>query len=148
MTMTDLQLRNWVGLFLVIAQFSLIAMVLILWASTRFLFEEMTTTIALLTPMFAIYTTSVVKHLISHRNQTGRPGHRVSPAFSFISFFFPCAFVAGLAAMIWLKSRGSVFASMEQFKTALGIVQTSFAVYLGLLINSLFDSKVGAARRQ
>jgi hypothetical protein len=50
--------------------------------------------------------------------------------------------------MIWLKSTGSVFANMEQFKTALGIMQTSFAVYLGLLINSLFDTKVGRSRRK
>lgn len=146
--MTDIQLRNWVGLFLVVAQFCLIGLVLVLWAYHRFLFEEMTTTVALLTPMFAIYTTSVVKHLVSHRSETGKSGAQLSPAFSFISFFFPGAFVAGLAAMIWFKSTGSGFASMEQFKTALGIVQTSFAVYLGLLINSLFDAKARISRRQ
>jgi len=146
--MTDVQLRSWVGLFLIIAQFCLVGMVLVLWGYHRFLFEEMTTTVSILTPMFAIYTTSVVKHLISHKRETGEPATPVSSAFSFISLFFPCAFVAGLAAVIWLKSTGSAFADIEQFKTALGIVQTSFAVYLGLLINSLFDTKVQASRRR
>jgi hypothetical protein len=123
-------------------------MVLTLWATTRFLFDEMRTTLELLTPMFAVYTTTVVKYFVSHRRVIRQSERPVSTPFVLLSFFFPNFFVLGLAGMIYLKSTGRVFADMEQFKTAIGIVGTSFAVYLGLVIDSLFEAQRPRSRAQ
>jgi hypothetical protein len=66
--------------------------------------------------------------------------------FVLLSFFFPTLFVLALAGTIYLKSVGGLFSDIEEFKTALEIVQTSFAVYLGLPISSLFEMKITEPR--
>ena len=51
--MTEVQLKSRVGLFLIISHFSIILFIVILYLFNGFLFEEMTTAIALIIPMFS-----------------------------------------------------------------------------------------------
>ena len=138
--MTETRLRSLLGLFLIVSQFAVILMT----ASLHFLgglrFDEMTTAVALIVPMFAVHTTTVVKYFIAHRADAEEDGSsRVTVAFTFLALFFPLLFVSSLFAVILLKAYGVALGSFDQFKGALGIIQTCFAVYIGLFISSLYE---------
>lgn len=137
--MTEARVRTGVGVFLLFSQAYLLGMVLFLWQKDRFLYPEMKATLELLTPMFAVYTTVAVKYFVSHRHGTHH-SRQVSKTFAFLSIVLPVIFVLALAGVIYLKSAGKVFANMEQFQDTLGIVQASFAVYIGLIVSTLFES--------
>jgi hypothetical protein len=104
-------------------------------------FDEMSTAVALLVPMFAVHTTTVVKFFIANKHLTIPRKVPVTKTFVFLSFFFPVIFVLALLCVIELKAYGVAFASFNEFRVSLGLVQTCFAVYIGLFISSLYENR-------
>ncbi|MCP4348644.1 MAG: hypothetical protein GY795_24455 [Desulfobacterales bacterium] len=137
--MTEAQLRTRIGLFLIISHFSIILSVVVLQIFGGFLFEEMTTTVALIIPMFSIYTTAIIKNIISNKILTEKRSERVTREYIFITFMIPSVFVLFLVAIIILKSLNTV--SFEQFKIMLTVSETVFGTYVGLVLASFFDIK-------
>lgn len=139
--MTENSLKITVGLSVVLAYFSLIILVIILWVMGGFMFDEMTTTTALIFPMFGVYTSAIINYILENRKIVDDKSDVVTKASLFISFFLPCVFIVGLCSIILLKAQYSAFSDFEQFKVALGVLQTAFGVYMGLLLTTLFDIK-------
>jgi len=104
-----------------------------------FQFEEMTTAVALITPMFASFTTVIVKQVIAERSKRVVASPAVNGAFVFLSFFFPALFVAYLGVITFLKAFNVKIENVEQFKGLLAVGETGFAVYIGMFIGSLFQ---------
>lgn len=145
--MTENSLKITVGLCVVLSYFSLIILVIVLYALGGFLFEEMTTTTALIVPMFGVYTAAIIKYILANRAMSDDKSAIVTKAFLFISFFLPFVFIASLCSIILLKAYNIAFSNFDQFKLTLGVLQTAFGVYMGLLLTTLFDIK-GKAREQ
>ncbi len=137
--MTRSQLKSRIGLFLIISHFAIILLVVILFLMEGFKFEEMTTTIALIVPMFSIYTTAIIKHIIANSRQRQGYSEAVTKEFVFITFFVPSLFVFFLTAIIVLKTLNIGFDKFEQFKIMLAVSETVFGAYVGLVMSSLFE---------
>ncbi len=104
-----------------------------------FLFEEMTTTIALIIPMFSIYTTSIIKYIIANKNKIETELKLINKAYAFIAFAIPLIFVLLILSIVFMKVFNIGFSSFEQFKTMLAISETAFGAYIGLVLTSLFE---------
>lgn len=140
--MTEIQLKNWVGLFLVLGHFAIIFLLVSLYFGGGFLFEELTTTLSLISPMLASYTTVVIRHILVHKKRFARGRQSVSAPFIFITFMVPSIFFLFMAGLVLLKAYNIGFETFEQFKTLLAAGETIFGVYIGHVVSSLFeDSK-------
>ncbi|MGV3572663.1 MAG: hypothetical protein ACO1PB_18860 [Ramlibacter sp.] len=137
--MTERSLRDSVGVFIIVANLAVIGCTFFLYFLGGFLFDELTTTIALLVPMFSVYTTAIVKSFVSGRRRTRVASPQVTPQYVFISWIFPIAFTTYLIALVVLKAFNVGFSSFEQFKSLLIASEAVFGVYIGLILSSMFS---------
>jgi hypothetical protein len=137
--MTERSLRDLVGIFIIIANLLVIAVTLILYFLGGFLFDELTTTIALLVPMFSVYTTAIVKSFVSHRRQIRDTSSPVTPQYVFVAWVFPLTFTAFLVTLVVMKAFNVGFSSFEQFKGLLIASEAIFGVYVGLVLSAMFS---------
>lgn len=136
--MVEGRIRKALGLFIVVSHFAAIILVVGLFFARGFLFEEMTTTLALVVPMFASYTTAIVRYIIKHRHSP-ESQRNVSVEFAFLAFSLPSIFVFCVFAMIVSKALNLAFQNFDQFKTLLAVLEGLFGVYIGYFITELFD---------
>ena len=140
--MTEDKLKSTLGIILVIAHFLVILLVIVFYFLEAFLFEEMTTTLALIIPMFAVYTTAIIKSIIDNKNTEHDPTvplRNVTNSFVFVSLFLPVLFTLFVLALVVLKAFNVGFDKFEQFKILIGLAETIFGIYVGQIIGSLFD---------
>ena len=135
--MTEQQLKRLIGLFIVISHFSVVIFVIGLYFARAFLFEEMTTIVALILPMFSVYTTAIIKYVIATKTMQRR-GAKLNSEYIFITFLIPALFVASLFGIIFAKSLNYGFSSFDQFKNLLGLIQVIFGAYMGLILSTMF----------
>ncbi len=90
--MTESTLRIATAGLFVVSHFLTLVLVGALYLKRGFTFEETTTTIAIIAPLFAGYTTLIVKHIIANRNRKSDPS--TSPIQSGL-FVFCLAFHSG-----------------------------------------------------
>jgi hypothetical protein len=138
MPMTESKTRTALGLFLVISHFAVLLLIITLHFLGGFKFDEMTTAVAIITPMFASFTTVIVSQVITERSQVAAASENVSAPFVFLSFFFPVLFVGYLVAVILLRAFNLAIENFEHFKGLLALGETAFAVYIGQFIKGLF----------
>src|SRR5262245_38910244 len=127
--MKESNLRLAVGLSVLIAHFSTILLVAVLFFAGGFLFEELTTTVAIILPLFSAYTTAFVKYVIATRIATTGAQVIVSGIFATLSIAFPLLMFLSLVIVVFLHAYGR-FESFEQFKITLGLVEVVFGAYL------------------
>lgn len=146
--MTEDALRNRVGVFLILSNLAVVFTALCFYFLGGFLFEEITTTIALIVPMFSVYTTAIVRSFVAHRRSTEDTSPKVSGTYVFIAWLFPVVFTAYLVALVVLKSYSIGFATFEQFKALLIASETVFGAYVGLVLSSMFRIEKQSAQVQ
>src|ERR1700723_145272 len=144
--MTEANTRAAVGIFLVFPQILVILFAVGVHIRGGLKFDELTTAIGLIVPMFAVHTAAISKYFATHRTDVDRPGSKVTWTFALLAFLTPVIFVAYLLGVITVKALGVAFGAPEQFKWALGIGETCFAVYLGTFIGTLFNEHAPSAR--
>ena len=133
--MTQARFRHRLGVFLVIAHFALILFVVGLTVKDKFTFDEMFTTFGVLGPLFAAYTTAIIKS--SMRDQVF-PGDskKVPPGRSFFGWFVPIVFVGFVLAVIYWKAFGAL--AFDGFVKTLTVTETLFGVYVGFVVEAFF----------
>lgn len=136
--MTEHKLKNTLALFLIVGHLGTILLVIVLRVQGGFLHEEMTTSIALLSPMFAVYATAVIAHLIDTRHSFTDTSKPVTGLFVFIAAMIPVLFVGSITTIILLKGYNIAFSDFEDFKQVLALIETVFAAYLGTVVRSLY----------
>lgn len=137
--MRESTVKNWLAALLIASHSLFIALCVLLYFLRGLLFEEMSTCLALLTPMFAVYTTTVVRDLVKNRHRTRSPSRKVSLGFAIVAFFFPCLFVIATATLLLAKAFNYGFSSFEDLKVTLALVQNAFGIYVGLIIGALLE---------
>ncbi len=140
-TMLDIDLKNQVGLFLIVSQFGLVFLTFILYLLGGYNFDEMSTCIALIVPMVSVYATAFVKYFISNKSVVSRKNikHTVTWQYAFISFAIPVSFIMFIGLIIILKPF-QFFGSFENFKGVLLMAESVFGAYIGLIMNSLIET--------
>jgi hypothetical protein len=136
--MTESKVKELLAYFLVIAHFGIIVIVITSWVLRGFTFAEMTTTVALIVPMVATYTTPVIHYAIKNRNVGIGRSRPVTRVFVFISFLVPSIFITSLCAMIALKATNFAFDDFDQFKISLALCESAFGIYIGSIVAALF----------
>src|SRR6476620_7330704 len=140
--MHEEKLRAFVGLFLVGSQFLILLLVIALYLVPKqrgFEYVEMTTTVGILMPAFAAYTVPIVKYIVNNRYKRAK-GKLVGGQFVTLALVLPALFAFCVGGSVLAKAFGWGFPDFEQFKIFVGIIQSAFAVYVGLFISSLFDA--------
>ena len=132
-------LKTALSAFLVAAHFVILFTVVLLWLNDGFLNEEMTTTLAIIGPFFAAYTTTFVRYLLNSGFYVTMDDRKLPITSVCITFILPAAFVVAVFGAIILQAYGIWLRSFEDFKLLLGILECIFGVYVGLAIYSLFE---------
>jgi hypothetical protein len=130
--------RLQLGIFMIASHFFILVAVIALWVFHGFLFEEMTTTLGLVGPLFAGYTTVILAYIIDHPNVLVDDGPALSTAFRVLSFSVPALFVIVVFVSILLWSFKIGFTEFDQFKVLVGLIEGGFGVYVGQFIYALF----------
>jgi hypothetical protein len=104
-----------------------------------FLFDEMITTVYLIVPMFAVYTSAILKYFIARKHIMGTRGREVNKAYVAITFSIPSIFVLFLTILVILKAFNIGLSNFEKFKTMLVLCESIFGVYIGLVLSDLFE---------
>lgn len=137
--MTESRLQNTLSVFLILAHFSILLMVLGLRLCGGLTTPEFTTTMAIIVPMLAALTGFAVTYALGAKTpKKGAASTAHLPAiYVFTALFFPILFVLVIAVLVGLKVY-SVFSSFDDFKMAIASVQTIFGGYTGKVMGSLF----------
>jgi hypothetical protein len=137
--MTEGSLRKNTSYGLVAAHFLLILLVFLLWAFHGFTFSEMTTTVAVLLPIFATHTTAITKYLVKNRAVVVDTNPKlVTGEFKFMALGIPTVFVLLILSLILLKAFNIAFGTFDEFKISLALCESIFGVYMTLIITALY----------
>jgi|SRR5665213_162246 len=137
--MTEGSLRRITSYGLIAAHFLLIVLVFLLWAFHGFTFSEMTTTVAVLLPIFATHTTAIAKYLVKNRVVVADANAKmITGEFKFLALFPPTVFVLLILVLILLKAFNLAFGTFDEFKISLALCESIFGVYMTLIVTSLY----------
>lgn len=139
--MSERQLKYRAGLFLIGSHVGLVIFAIILFFNRGFDIDEFTTVMAVITPVFAGYTTSIIAFIIKDARTTEDTSAQVSRAYVALSFGMPSLLIIMLAVAIGMKAFNSVFANFEDFKRFLLLMESLFAAYAGMFVYSLFEQR-------
>ena len=143
--MTRAQFRVRTGVTLVLAHFGVLAATILCYFRRGFLFDEFTTTVAIMVPLFATYTTLVIKDFA--RDLAGVRRERkleVPVSLVFITFLLIGLLTTYLLAIVLLKAANLAFEDFEQFKGALALGEIMFGVYIGYIVHALYGPETPA----
>jgi hypothetical protein len=137
--MTDAQVRTGVGLFWIAAHLIVLATILVCYSMGGFEFDQMTTLLAVVIPMFAGVTLVVVRFVARHRYDLRR-GRRVSGMYAALVWIFPVAFTIVVLWVVIGRATNRVFETFDQAKLFLGILEALFVTYVANLLAPLFGA--------
>lgn len=146
--MDFLSIKRRATLLLIGSHVLCVSWIIILYFLGGFAFEDLTTAIALLVPLFAGFTTMIVRDAVAQASPEARPEqNRQMPwAFRFLTLTFTAGFSVYLFVIVTLKGFNLGFRTFEEFKILLGVSETVFGVYVGILLPTLFTH--GAEKKQ
>src|SRR5690242_15318549 len=102
--MTTRTVQALVGVIFIVSHFVVLILVATFYIARGFTFEEMTTTIAIVAPVFAGYTLIIVRAIMAQRTSNAPVSQKEGFLFVFLSLFVPIVFVFVLVALIVLRA--------------------------------------------
>lgn len=136
--MTEDTLKSKLGSFMVICHFCIILLIVVFRLIEYFDDSTLKVSLPIVIPLFATYTTLVVRNMIANRNKVVDTSRQMNKNYVFISFFITIIFVLAILG-ITLK-QGLKPSSIESFAVLLGIGESVFGIYLGYIFKDLFSS--------
>lgn len=139
--MTENALRRLIGIVLIVLHFGILGLLFTLYIMSGFRFDEFTTSVAIIMPMFSGYTVAIVIHFSRNRYVSNDTSERVTAIFSLLSLAFPLVFAIAISVSILLFAYGRSFSNFEQFKGMLTLLEAAFAAYIANFIYTLFEKQ-------
>ena len=137
------KLQNIIGIFIILSHLVIIGLILWFFISLKE-FEDLTTTLGIIVPMFSVYTTTIVL-FITRQKYVVKPEDKkdkyVTKIYAFISFLYPAMLVLFVVIMLILRYK-MILSPFETFKKLIGLAEILFGVYIGYIINSLYEVKL------
>lgn len=130
------QLANIIGIIMIIFHFTIIFLVIYYSKKDKFIPQEMTITLGMIIPMFAVYITSIIKDFIQNQSSNSL-GKKLNTPFVFISFFIPLLYMVFVLFII-IDQANNGTQEFEEFVKMLTIAETMFGVFTGYIISDLF----------
>jgi predicted tellurium resistance membrane protein TerC len=146
--MREKQLRVIIGIGLVAGHLITILTILGLYTLGGFAFDEMTTAVGLVSPMFVAYTSVIASYFARHRFRSASLGKIIEPAFVAMTMAAPALFIFVVLGATMMKAFNIAFASFDEYKTTILGIETVFGVYLGRFMPILFESKSQPQQRE
>ena len=115
----------------------LISFLLILLGTDRFTMAERTELSLLISPMFAVYVTAIVRRFTAVDARYDRSP--TNPALRILGIGTSSVFGIALPVTIYLFTIGTI-ESFPALKATLGIVETALGVYTGAVVDRLFGT--------
>jgi hypothetical protein len=138
--MTEKHFKTILGFLMIAGHMLIVCLVIGVFFAGGVSFEEMTTSIGIISPLFAGYTSAIVAFIIHEKIATADNTAQLRASFMALSSIFPILFFGCIAGMILMQCYHVGFANFEQFKTALAGMNGLFGVYVGQFMHSLFQS--------
>ncbi len=113
-----------------------------------FSYEEFTTVLAIVSPMFAYYTSAVIHDFA--RDPFVQPDNQVylTSRFVVLSFAMFLVYTFAVGGAVALRAWGAeVFDDFEIFKRTLLLIETIFAAWTARLVYTMFESVEEPARK-
>ena len=101
--------------------------------------QEFKTIAGLVLPTFAVYTTTIIKSVITERHKKVGSRRQTSGQFASITLILSIVFTIAIPILIFLKATNFI-SNFEQFILFLTATETTFAAYLGLIIDALYKA--------
>ncbi|WP_147289960.1 hypothetical protein [Crenobacter cavernae] len=136
--MTERQLKYALGVTIIISHVTLLLLCIALYFLAAFTMQELTTLLAIVVPVFSVYTTSVVSFVISDKHIASDKTNKVTNTYAVLSFAFPLFTALLIGVSVIMKAYNNGFDNFEDFKRFLITIETLFGAYMGALIYSLF----------
>ena len=138
--MDFVRLKRAITILMIVSHLLTFFWLLFLYFLGGFAFDDLTTSIALLTPLFAGFTTIIVKDAIAEAapDAAATESRQLPWNFGFLVLAFCGSFAAYLLLIVTLKGFNVGFSTFDQFKLFLGVGETVFGVYVGYLMPTLF----------
>lgn len=139
--MKEQTLKDVAGAILLFGHFLLLPSVVLLYFMGGFLFEEMTTTVALIVPIVSTHTSLVVRHLLRTKATDRDTSQHVRLPYVLISLFLPLLLICYLASvtLAWAYKFG--MGSFEEFKGLLVTGEAIYGVSLTQIVESLYKHR-------
>lgn len=137
--MRERRLRTIIGLSLIASHFFTVLLVLYFGITGGFDFDQVTTTVGLVSPMFIAYTAAIITYFTDTRNSRRR-GSVLAFPFVVVSISTVMLFSMTLLVATVLAAHDIGFENFEQFKGTVLALEAMFAVYLGRFVPILFKT--------
>lgn len=143
--MNETKLRTTVGIVIVLSHFGLLFFLLLLTVAGKFTPSELLLTLGLVLPLFAAYSTAVIRNFLASKgdDQQALP---VTSQRVFVSLLLPALAVAFLITVVAWKAFGPL--GFDDFCTLVGVTETAFGLYIGYVVKSLFPEVSSSSRRR
>ena len=145
--MTEGTLKKKVGLFVLALHVISVLLVIALFFMSGFTFEQMTTALAIIGPMFAGIATQIVTYFTKSRFVSADRSRPVTFEYRIITFGFPT--IVGL--LVWsstiAQANAFAFSDFEQYKLALVAFEGVFAAYIARTMTALFGAERAPAEK-
>jgi hypothetical protein len=145
--MTEVALKRSLGLTLIAVHCISLLLAIALFFASGLTFEQLTTTAAIIAPMFAGFTTQALTFFTNSRLRSDDVSSPITRDYALLSFAFPLI----LGVLVWVsmiaQAYGKAFRDFEQFKLALVLFEGMFASYAAKLLAPLFG-RIDSGRRR
>jgi hypothetical protein len=138
--MTEQQLKVRLGFTIIGLNIGILIIQALFFYTGGFNFDQVTTVIAVTTPMFSCHAVAALRYLASERFVKNDESKKLTPSFILLSFLTPVAFAFAIAATMYMQAKGgSTFSNFEEFKRALLLLEALFSAYVGNTIYAMFS---------
>ncbi|HKR25086.1 MAG TPA: hypothetical protein VJS15_07495 [Allosphingosinicella sp.] len=129
------------GSVLIASHLVVLAALIVLTMSDRFTIDELFSAGAIITPLFVTYTVPTLRWMLNEEG--GEAGASVTRRALNTAWLIALAYVTIIMTAILWKAFGSL--GMSNLVKMIGLVEASFAAYLGLIVQKLFAATAPVA---
>jgi hypothetical protein len=138
--MTESSIRNLNTYGLVFSELGIIILAFVLWIFHGFDFSELTTTIAIIFPIFASHVALIIGYVIANRDKTPDVSKLVSREFGVLSVIFWIVLVMLIAMFMLLKAFNVAFQNFEEFKAVVTLAEIILGGSIGKFTKALYET--------
>lgn len=132
--------KNITSLFFIFSHFSFILYVIYVYFIERSLQKEyFTATLTVVFPTFASFTTAIITFLVQNKFKLSFGEKRVNIIFAIVTIFISVVYVVLLFSLFISQWKNPVY--VDEYTSILAVVETLVAVYIAMIIKSIFEEK-------
>jgi len=125
------------GLIMLLSQLLILGSAVWLFFLDALLFDQLTTIIAITSPVFGVYVTAYINYVISRQRHNEVTITVIHKEYAILTISFCLIFSIVVLSLIWVKGLSLVALSFEQFKGLFAVAQ----VVIGSLASKLYLSQ-------